>query len=125
MIKPPSHEKTILDKHVGQLRFDIKRGFLQFIVLSLINEKPQYVYEIKNEVFEVTGGCFDIDRNNLYKKLRALEREGILRSVEKPSARGANRKYYALTPLGKKLLNNISGLMIPVIESFFVNIPKM
>ena len=118
-------EDRIIAKHIEQLLFDIKRGFLQFIVLSLINRGPTYAYEIKSEVYRVTGGTFDIDRNNLYKKLRILEREGILVSNEEPSEQGANRKYYALTPFGKRFLKEISRLMVPVIESFYNNTRKI
>jgi PadR family transcriptional regulator PadR len=117
-------EEQIVEKHTNQLLFDVKRGFLQFIVLSLIDQGPTYAYEIKEEVFRATGGTFDIDRNNLYKKLRTLEREGILKSAEKPSVQGANRKYYSLTPFGKRFLKEISKLMVPVIDSFYENIRK-
>ena len=120
-----SLEEKIINKHVEQLLFDIKRGFLQFIVLSLINKRPKYAYEIKDDVYKITGGTFDIDRNNLYKKLRILEREGILSSTEEPSTQGANRKYYTLTPFGKRFLKEVAKLMVPVIESFYENIRKL
>jgi len=112
-------DSLIIQRHMQQLLFDIKRGFLQFVVLSLINQQPKYAYDIKQKVYQITGGTFDIDRNNLYKKLRTLEQEGILKSFEKPSRQGANRKYYALTPFGKKFYNEIATLMKPVIESFY------
>ena len=111
-------DQKIIEKHLDQLLFDIKRGFLQYVVLSLIDQGPKYAYEIKEKVYAVTGGTFDIDRNNLYKKLRTLEHEGILKSLEKPSDHGANRKYYSLTPFGKSFLKDVSSLMHPVIESF-------
>lgn len=114
-----SSEARIIEKHLDQLLFDIKRGFLQFTVLALINQGPKYAYEIKAEVFRVTGGTFDIDRNNLYKKLRTLEQEGILKSIEKSSEMGANRKYYSLTPFGKKFFKEVSKLMVPVVDSFY------
>jgi len=112
-------ERAIIEKHLEQLLFDIKRGFLQYVVLSLIDQGPKYAYEIKVKVYAVTGGTFDIDRNNLYKKLRTLEHEGILKSFEQPSDQGANRKYYSLTPFGKSFLKEVSSLMQPVIESFY------
>ncbi len=117
-------EQQIIDKHIEQLLFDIKRGFLQFIVLSLIDRQPKYAYEIKEDIFRITNGTFDIDRNNLYKKLRTLEHEGILKSAEEPSLQGANRKYYSLTPFGRKFLKEISKLMVPVVDSFYGNILK-
>lgn len=112
-------DTIIIQRHMNQLLFDIKRGFLQFVVLSLIDQEPKYAYEIKQKVFQITGGIFDIDRNNLYKKLRTLEQEGILKSFYKPSSKGADRKYYALTPFGKRFYTEIASLMKPVIESFY------
>lgn len=120
-----SSEDRIIEKHLDQLLFDIKRGFLQFTVLALINQGPKYAYEIKSDVFRVTGGTFDIDRNNLYKKLRTLEQEGILKSTEKSSEMGANRKYYSLTPFGKKFFQEVAKLMVPVVDSFYNKIHEL
>jgi len=125
MTKLRNKEQQILSKHLEQLQFDIKRGFLQFTVLSLISRGPKYAYEIKDEIYAVTEGAFDIDRNNLYKKLRTLENEGILKSVKEPSAQGANRKYYSLTHFGRSFLKEISALMVPVIDSFYENIASL
>jgi len=125
MAKLRNSEQQIMSKHLEQLQFDIKRGFLQFTVLSLISRGPKYAYEIKDDIYEATEGTFDIDRNNLYKKLRTLENEGILKSVKEPSAQGANRKYYSLTPFGRSFLKEISALMVPVIDSFYENIASL
>jgi PadR family transcriptional regulator PadR len=102
-----------------QLLFDTKRGFLLFVVLALLDTGPKYAYEIKQTVRDVTGGIFDIDQTNLYRKLRKLEHENILRNFEKPSAHGANRKYYTLTPFGREFYREIYSLMSPVIDSFY------
>jgi len=107
-------EKNIVSKYHDQIVFDLKRGFLQFIILLLINQGPKYGYEIKAEILKQTMGGFDIDRNNLYKKLRALEKDGILKSNMRPSSRGAQRKYYTITPLGKKLLKKNSEILSPL-----------
>ena len=111
--------QSIIERHMEQLLFDIKRGFLQFVVLSLIAQGPKYAYELKNQVYQVTGGAFDIDLNNLYKKLRSLENEKILKRTEKPSAQGANRKYYSLTPFGNIFFSEVLTLMNPVIGLFY------
>ena len=111
-------KNRIVKRHMDQLMFDLKRGFLQFATLALINQGAKYAYEIKAEILKITNGLFDIDRNNLYKKLRALEKDGLLKSYAEPSAQGANRKYYALTPFGKKLLVDMYGLLRPVMDTF-------
>jgi PadR family transcriptional regulator PadR len=110
-------KNDIINKHIDQLLFDLKRGFLQFVTLYLISQKPRYAYDIKDEILSITGGAFDIDRNNLYKKLRGLEKDGILKSHLTASQQGANRKYYAITPFGKKLFNEMYQLLIPVMAS--------
>jgi len=117
-------EQLVIDAHISQLLFDVKRGFLQFIVIALIGQRPRYAYEIKQEIFDITRGTFDIDRNNLYKKLRTMEADGILKSSPKPSRCGANRKYYALSAFGKKYFAEMSRLMLPVIDSFYLNMHK-
>lgn len=111
-------KNRIVRRHMDQLVFDLKRGFLRFATLALINQGAKYAYEIKAEILKITNGLFDIDRNNLYKKLRALEKDGLLKSYAEPSAQGANRKYYDLTPFGKKLLVDMYGLLRPVMDTF-------
>ena len=118
-------EKTklkIKKKYHDQMVFDLKRGFLQFVTLVIINESPKYVYEIKAEILKQTRGGFDIDRNNLYKKLRSLEKDGVLKSHLEPSARGAQRKYYTLTRLGTSLLRETHDMLYPLMASLRVNI---
>ena len=108
---------NIIKKHIDQLNFDLKRGFVQFVTLHLIYQTPRYTHEIKDEILNITNGTFDIDRNNLYKKLRQLEKDGFLKSHLKPSNHGANRKYYAITPFGRKLHKGMYQLLSPVMAS--------
>ncbi len=108
---------NIIKKHIDQLNFDLKRGFVQFVTLHLISQAPRYTHEIKEEILNITRGAFDIDRNNLYKKLRQLEKDGFLKSYLKPSSHGADRKYYAITPFGRKLHKGMYQLLIPVMAS--------
>lgn len=111
------NKRDIIKKQIDQLNFDLKRGFLQFVTLHLISQKSRYAYEIKEEILNITRGAFDIDRNNLYKKLRLLEKDGILKSQLKPSNHGADRKYYDITPFGRKLYNEMYQLLIPIMSS--------
>jgi len=112
----------IVKKYHEQTVFDIKRAFLQFIALLIIDQGPKYSFEIKAEILKITLGGFDIDRNNLYKKLRSLERDGILKSHKEPSLRGANRKYYTITALGRMLLDKNTELIYPLMKALRENI---
>ncbi len=117
-------EKEIVKQHHDQIVFDLKRAFLQFITLFLINQGPKYTYEIKAEILKLSKGGFDIDRNNLYKKLRSLEKDGVLKSKLEPSAKGAQRKYYTITPQGQKLLTKSVETLYPLLSSLWKNIIK-
>ena len=121
---PSDDHSSIIKKQTGQLVFDLKRGLLQFVTLYLITQQPRYAYEIKDEIMKITGGTFDIDRNNLYKKLRILEKDGILKSQREPSRQGADRKYYAITPFGRKLFHEMYQLLIPVMGSLHKRIKQ-
>jgi PadR family transcriptional regulator, regulatory protein PadR len=123
-IIPKENEEAIAQKYHDQIVFDLKRGFLQFVALVLISKGRKYAYEIKADILQYSRGGFDIDRNNLYKKLRSLERDGILKSQMEPSLRGAQRKYYTLTTLGKELLAETHNLLFPLMKSLSKTILK-
>lgn len=110
-------QQAAIQRQTDQLVFDLKRGFLQFVTIYLILQQPRYAYEIKDDILKITDGTFDIDRNNLYKKLRMLERGGFLKSQLEPSQRGADRKYYSITPFGKKLFQEMYQLIVPIMGS--------
>jgi PadR family transcriptional regulator PadR len=117
-------EKEIIRQHHDQIVFDLKRAFLQSITLLLINQSPKYTYEIKADILKLSKGGFDIDRNNLYKKLRSLEKDGIVKSHLEPSIKGAQRKYYTITPQGQILLTKSIGTLYPLLASLRKNIVK-
>ena len=117
-------EKDIIKQHHDQIVFDLKRSFLQFITLFLISQGPKYSYEIKADILKLSKGGFDIDRNNLYKKLRSLEKDGLLKSQLEPSVKGAQRKYYTITPQGKTLLDKSRDTLYPLLTSLRKNIVK-
>ena len=117
-------QRASINKQTNQLVFDLKRGFLQFVILHLISQQQRYAYEIKDEILKITSGTFDIDRNNLYKKLRSLEQQGFLKSQMEHSRRGADRKYYTITPFGKKLFQEMYQLLIPVMGSLHKRIKR-
>lgn len=116
--------ESIIKKQVEQLIFDLKRGFILFVTLYLIVEQPRYSYEIKEAILKITKGAFNIDRNNLYKKLRLLEKDGFLTSQRKPSLRGADRKYYTITAHGKMLYKELYQIIIPVMSSLHGRVRK-
>ncbi|WP_213523700.1 PadR family transcriptional regulator [Nonlabens sp.] len=78
------------------------RGSLTTIILRLLEQEGKmYGYEITQKVKEITGGRMDIKEGALYPSLHKLQAEGHL-TVEAEKVENRIRKYYSLTPQGKK-----------------------
>jgi PadR family transcriptional regulator, regulatory protein PadR len=78
------------------------KGSLTTIILKLLDgQERMYGYEITKKVKDLTAGKLCLTEGALYPALHKLEAEGLLHtSIEMVSNRP--RKYYSLTPQGKK-----------------------
>ena len=82
---------------------ELIKGTLKTIVLKLLAEqKKMYGYEITQKVKEMTNDKIQITEGALYPTLHALEADGIL-ITETEFIGKRVRKYYSLSPNGKKL----------------------
>ncbi len=81
-----------------------KRGLLSFWILLLLSEQPSYPFEMNPLIEKLSGGTITADDNSLYRALRRFEEVGIVTSDLQPSSQGPARRYYRLTPQGKRLL---------------------
>jgi PadR family transcriptional regulator PadR len=72
-------------------------------ILSALEEKPRYGYELRDEIRRRFG--FESGEVTAYVVTYALKRDGYVTvKNEMPSTRGPSRKYYSLTPSGRALL---------------------
>lgn len=80
-----------------------KKGLLDLCVLAIIDKKETYGYEIVNLIAET----IEISEGTIYPLLKRLTDQGycLTRLVE--SKQGGARKYYKLSPQGKKHLDNL------------------
>jgi poly-beta-hydroxybutyrate-responsive repressor len=77
--------------------------FVEPALLLLLAERPAHGYELVEPVAELLPGE-RIDMGNLYRVLRALEDDGLVRSEWDAAAPGPARRRYELTPQGRELL---------------------
>jgi DNA-binding PadR family transcriptional regulator len=73
-------------------------------VLSVLAEGESYGYAIIQRVKALTGGRIAWTTSTLYPVLHSLENKGLLESQWQVSQEGPRRKYYRLTPKGRKAL---------------------
>ena len=83
---------------------DWKKGSAELLVLSLLEDQPRHGYDISKLIQIRSGGALRFHVTSLYPLLHRLERQGWIegRWVEKAEQR--RRRYYRLTPRGKKML---------------------
>ncbi len=78
--------------------------FTEPALLLLLHERPTHGYELLEQIEALTGERADM--GNLYRVLRALEQEGIVRSEWRADAPGPARRRYELTEAGQRLLDS-------------------
>lgn len=75
-----------------------KKGVLELLVLSIVNEKDIYGYELVLEVRKAV----DVNEGTIYPILKRLTNEGYFETYLEESTEGPTRKYYHITAKGKK-----------------------
>ena len=82
-----------------------ERGWIQFLLLVVLNEEPMHGYKI-NEVLEEKNYVRK-DRfktGSLYTILNRMEENGLLSSSQEESEEGRSRRVYTITDAGKTRL---------------------
>ena len=88
--------------HGWAVRARVER-FEEPALLLLLRERPAHGYELLEALPELLPGQ-RVDMGNLYRALRRLEDEGLVRSEWDAAAPGPARRVYELTDAGRELL---------------------
>jgi transcriptional regulator len=90
--------------NTDMLARELKKGSAELIVLSIVEARPRHGYEISKLIESRSGGELKFHVASLYPLLYRLEERGWLRGrwVEKAGER--RRRFYGLTPKGKRVL---------------------
>ena len=83
---------------------EMKRGTLELLVLRLLSEGRTYGYELVSQLSERSDGWIELKEGTLYPVLYRLEDAELIASEWNPPERGVPRKYYKITPKGRKRL---------------------
>lgn len=81
---------------------DIIRGHTETIILSQLNKKDSYGYEINKTIKEKTNNIYELKEATLYCAFKRLEENGYIESYWGDQQTGARRKYYRITDIGRK-----------------------
>ncbi len=74
------------------------------LVLKLLEKEPMYGYQIIKTLEQQSSQVFRLQEGTLYPILHGLEQQGAVISQTASAPSGRIRKYYHITPSGRKLL---------------------
>ena len=101
------------DPFTGELR---RREVLPLLVLHFIAAGPSYGNQLMERISSVTAGVLSVNPNTMYPLLRQLEERGLIEGRwEHPERR--SRRYYSITPAGRKEYERLVREVRPFIES--------
>src|SRR3982750_1905595 len=88
----------------SQLDRELKKGSAELLILSLLEDRPRHGYEIGQLIEVRSRGALRFNVASLYPLLYRLEKRGWIRGRWTEKAGQRRRRYYRLTPAGKKML---------------------
>lgn len=93
----------------------LPRNYLRPCLLLLLAEGTSHGYELLDQVSAL--GLERVDPGGLYRCLRAMDEEGLVRSSWEPSTSGPARRTYELTDEGREWLHVVAGSLAEVARS--------
>jgi len=82
------------------MNIQYKKGVLDLLVLSMLDKKDQYGYDISDTLSEKIS----LSPGTVYPILRKLKDDGYVTTYLSETSGGPARKYYKLTQSGKQKL---------------------
>lgn len=77
---------------------------LKPIILSILAEGENYGYRIIQRIDDLSEGQLQWTTGTLYPQLHGLENEGLVEAYWQAVENAPRRKYYRLTPAGRRAL---------------------
>ena len=93
------------------------RGAAALAVLTLLDRREMYGYELVTALERESGGLLEMGHSTVYPLLYSMEKRDLLESVSRAAPGGRTRKYYGLTPAGKRWLVKQRGQWATLVEA--------
>ena len=83
---------------------DLLQGTLDVLILKVVALGPIHGYAIAQRLQQMSGAVLQVQQGSLYPALHRLEKRRWVRAVWAASETGRDARFYTLTPLGRKQL---------------------
>ena len=98
----------------------LRKGSTPLLILSVLSSEKMYGYQIMRELERRSEGYFSMTAALLYPALHQLEVDGLLKSDWQEGQGKRKRKYYSITPKGRKALTTSQAAW----QTFIANLQK-
>ena len=95
------------ESHLKKFEKELSAGTVALVLLVVLAqaEEPLYGYQIAKRLERSADGALSGKQSALYPVLRNLGSAGLLASEVEPSVAGPPRRYYSITPMGLRVLD--------------------
>ena len=83
---------------------DLVQGTLDLLLLKMLALEPLHGWAITQRLKSISGDVLQVSEGSLYPALHKLEQEGWITADWKSSENNRRAKFYSLTRLGRKYL---------------------
>jgi len=83
---------------------DLVQGTLDLLVLKILALQPLHGWALSQRLKQISGDVLQVSDGSLYPALHKLEQQGWIQAEWKPTENNRRAKFYSLTRLGKRHL---------------------
>ncbi len=105
---------AIMDSNVDNIKSQMRKGVLEYCILSTLRSKDAYASSLIGELKEAR---MIVVEGTLYPLLTRLKNQGLLSYRWEESTQGPPRKYYSLTDKGHGALLEMDAAWQEVVAS--------
>lgn len=104
-----------MDEFFENWTVQVRKGLLELCVLNTLGDRECYGYELVKTMISIPG--LGVTEGTLYPLLSRLRLQGLVKTRLVESTEGPARKYYALTPEGRKIVRLMNSYIATLAES--------
>src|SRR5204863_2239787 len=107
-------KESIMSNNLENTQAQMRKGVLEFCILSILSQEEVYPSDI---IVRMKQSRLIVVEGTLYPLLTRLKNGGLLQYRWEESKSGPPRKYYSLTPLGQKFLDELRQTWNELVEA--------
>lgn len=110
-----------MSSNLENTQAQMRKGVLEFCILSILSHEEVYPSDI---IARMKESRLIVVEGTLYPLLTRLKNAGLLQYRWEESKSGPPRKYYSLTPLGEKFLDELRLTWNELVEAVHLTTKK-